>query len=117
MILTKITKDLSYLSILLLDIPIYLTEIKVFRFTPESIEKLKKIQFFFWLIKCLTTIVYQIVELKYLKQFFEKNKSVYTELMSNNLPYQPRNGNQMSSETTTMIKKKMHLLKKNYYIR
>jgi len=52
MVLTKIIKDICYLFILLLDIPIYLKAIRVIKMImPETIEKLKKAQFFFWLIK------------------------------------------------------------------
>ena len=75
-------------------------------------------------------ILYQIVELKHLREFLEDNKGVYMNLLSNkiklNTQYETSNEGddlskygsaKMTPDQENMIKKKMHLLKKNYYVR
>lgn len=97
MMLTKTVKDLAFIVFLLVDMPLYFKEIKVFNLAEKTFQKLRKIQYISWLVQWIMTIIYQLVELKYLREYLSKNR--------------------VSVDTENVVKKKIHELKKNYYIR
>mmetsp|Transcript_9012 Transcript_9012/g.10182 ORF Transcript_9012/g.10182 Transcript_9012/m.10182 type:complete len:254 (+) Transcript_9012:150-911(+) len=128
MLLTRITKEVAYIGFLISDFFIYLKEIKILPLSQETYKKLRTLQYVCWLLKCIMGILYQIVELKHLREFLETNKSVYMRLMSNKIKINTQFEASASEETSKVdpakvssdmknIIKKMHLLKKNYYIR
>ena len=108
MILTKTIKDLSFIGFWLIDVPLYLKEMRILKFEKdEGIAKLKKlhlIQRIFWLIQCISVIIYEMVELRYVLRDLDYLRDYLTK-------------NKVELEMSNNIKKKMHQLKVNYYIR
>lgn len=79
MILTKTVKDLAFIVYLLVDVPLYFKEIQILKLSSEKFDKLRKIQYISWFIKCILSVVYQLVELKHLREYI-KSKSVSLHL-------------------------------------
>jgi hypothetical protein len=51
MMLTKTVKDLAFIVFLLVDMPLYFKEIKVFNLAEKTFQKLRKIQYISWLVQ------------------------------------------------------------------
>ena len=108
MILTKTIKDFSFIGFWLVDIPLYLKEMRILKFEGDvgraKLKKLHIIQRILWLIQCIAVIIYEMVELRYVVRDLDFLRDYLIK-------------NKVDLEISNNIKKKMHQLKVNYYIR
>ena len=70
MAVTRTINNISFLLYLLVDVPLWIKEIEIINtsyFVGTSFKRMRTFQYLWWLVRALTIISYQTVEMKYVK--------------------------------------------------